>query len=30
MHKHGCLHFHIRNKTLYKTEQLIVQFEKKN
>jgi hypothetical protein len=32
MHEHGCLHFHIQNKNLYKTEQkkLIVQFEKKN
>jgi hypothetical protein len=31
MHEHGCLHFHIQNKNLYKTEQkkLIVQFEKK-
>jgi hypothetical protein len=31
MHEHGCLHFHIVNKNLYKTEQkkLIVQFENK-
>jgi hypothetical protein len=31
MHEHGCLHFHIQNKNLYKTEQkkLIVQFKKK-
>jgi hypothetical protein len=31
MHEHGCLHFHLQNKNLYKTEQknLIVQFEKK-
>jgi hypothetical protein len=31
MHEHGCLHLHIQNKNLYKTEQkkLIVQFEKK-
>jgi hypothetical protein len=21
MHEHGCLHFHIQNKNLYKTEQ---------
>jgi hypothetical protein len=31
MHEHGCLHFHIQNNNLYKTEQkkLIVPFEKK-
>jgi uncharacterized protein (DUF1015 family) len=31
MSEHGCLHFHIQNKNLYKTEQnkLIVQCEKK-
>jgi hypothetical protein len=31
MHEHGCLHFHIYNKNLYKTEQkkLIVPFENK-
>jgi hypothetical protein len=31
MHEHGCLHFHIQNKNLYKTGQkkLIVPFEKK-
>jgi uncharacterized protein (DUF1015 family) len=31
MHEHDCLHFHIQNQNLYKTEQkkLIVQFEKK-
>jgi hypothetical protein len=31
MHEHGCLHFHIQNKNLYKTEQkkVIVPFGKK-
>jgi hypothetical protein len=31
MHEHGCLHFHIKNKNLHKTEQkkVIVPFEKK-
>jgi hypothetical protein len=31
MHEHGCLHFHIQNINLYKTEQKksIVPFEKK-
>jgi hypothetical protein len=32
MHEHGCLHFHIKNKNLYKTEpnKLIVPFKKKS
>jgi hypothetical protein len=30
MHEHGCLHFHIQNKNLYKlSKKVIVQFENK-
>jgi hypothetical protein len=29
MHEHGCLHFHIQNENLYKTEQKKCNLKKK-